>query len=132
MVRHATQVHHLVNNLPHYIGYSDSCGIGTRGVCKSGLNKIGPTIWQEKWPQKVKDLFNEGTLTINDFKLAGIVLKWLALECLTSNLLDTHAALFCNNTLAVGWTFKLISGSSLAAGRLLRFLGMRTHASHHW
>ena len=46
MGRHKTQVRQLVNNLPHYIGYSDSCGIGTGGVWKSGLNKIGPIIWQ--------------------------------------------------------------------------------------
>ena len=32
MVRHTTQVRQLVKNLPHYIGYSDSCGIGTGGV----------------------------------------------------------------------------------------------------
>ena len=47
MGRHTTQVRHLVKNLPHYIGYSYSCGIGTGGVCTSGLNKIGPIILQE-------------------------------------------------------------------------------------
>ena len=38
--RHKTQVHQMVNNLPHYIRYSYSCGIGTGGVWISGLNKI--------------------------------------------------------------------------------------------
>ena len=61
--------------------------------------------------------------------LSGLVLNCQALECLTSNLSNTHASLFCDNTSAVGWTFKLISGSSLAAGHLLRFLGMRIHAA---
>ena len=47
MERHTTQVLQLVNNLPHYITYSDSCGIGTGGVLTSGLNKICPIMWQE-------------------------------------------------------------------------------------
>ena len=84
-------------------------------------------MWQEDWPKKVNDLFNEGTLTINNLDLEGLVLNWLELECLTFNVSNTHIALFCNNALAVGWTFKLISGSSLSAGRLLQFLGIYIH-----
>ena len=57
---------------------------------------------QEYWPQKVNDLFNEGTLTINYLELAGLVLNWLALECLTYKLLNTHVDLFCDNTSALG------------------------------
>ena len=129
MGRYTTQVRQLVNSLPQYIGYSYSCGIGTGGVWTSGLNKIGPIMWKEEWPQKINDLLNEGTLTIKDLKLTGLVLNWLALECLTSKLSNTHAALFCDNNLAVGWAFKLISGSSLASIRLLRFLGMHIHAT---
>ena len=80
MGRHTTQVHQLVNNLPHYTGYSDSCGIGTGGVWTYGLNKIGPIMWQEEWPQKVKELFKADTLIINDIDLAGLVLNWMALN----------------------------------------------------
>ena len=58
MGRHTTKVRQLLNNLPHYIGYSYSCVIGTGGVCTSGLNKIGPIMWKEEWPQKLKDLLN--------------------------------------------------------------------------
>ena len=47
MGRKTTQVHHLVNKLPHYIGYSCSCGIGTGEVWTYGLNKICLIIWQE-------------------------------------------------------------------------------------
>ena len=45
--KHTTQVHQLANNLPHYIGYSDSCGIGMGGIWASGLNKIGPIMWHK-------------------------------------------------------------------------------------
>ena len=127
--KHTIQVRELVKNLPHYIGYSDSCGIGTGGVWTSVLNKIDPIMGQDEWTHKVKELFNEGNLTINNLKQAGLVINWLALECLTLKLSNTHAYLFCDNTLAVGWTFKLIPGSSLAAGNLLRFLGMLIHAT---
>ena len=129
MGRRTTQVCKLVKNLPHYIRYSDSCGIGTGGVWTSGLNKIGPIMCQEEGPQKVKGLFNEGTFTIKNLDLIRIVLNWLAIECLTSNLSNTHASLFYDNTSAVGWTFKLISGSSLSTGYLLSFLGMHIHAT---
>ena len=47
MGRHTTQVRQLVKNLPHYIGYSYSCGIGTGGVWTDVLNKICPIMWQE-------------------------------------------------------------------------------------
>ena len=89
--------------------------------------KIGPIIWQEEFPQKVKELFKEGTLNINNINLSGLVLNWLALECLTSNLANTCGALFYDNTSVVGWKIKLRLGSYLEVGRLLHFLGMQIH-----
>ena len=77
----------------------------------------------------VKEIFTSGTLTINYINLAALVLNWLALECITSNLTHNHASLFCDNTPAAGWTFKLRSGSSLAEGHLFLFLRMRIHAT---
>ena len=53
----------------------------------------------------------------------------MEIECIKPNLAHTHAALFWDKTSAVGWTFNLLSGSSLAAGHLLRLLGMRIHAT---
>ena len=43
-------------------------------------------MWQEEWPQKVEDLFNEGTLTIKNLDMTETVLNCLALECLTYNI----------------------------------------------
>ena len=86
-------------------------------------------MFQEEWPQKLKDLLNEVTLTINDIDMAGLVLNWIALEFLTYKISNNHAALFCNNNLAVGWAFKLRLGYSLEAGRLILFLGMHTYAT---
>ena len=53
----------------------------------------------------------------------------MEIERLASNLSNTHASLFYDNTSTVGWTFKLRSGSSLASGRILRFLGMHIHTT---
>ena len=55
----------------------------------------------------VKEIFTSGTLTINYIKLAGLVLNCLALEFITSDLTHNHASLFCNNTSAAGWTYKI-------------------------
>ena len=65
---------------------------------------------------------------INDLKLAGMVLNWLALECLAPVLKFKHAALFGDNSLAVYWAFKLQASASEVVGHLLRLLGMRIHA----
>ena len=61
--------------------------------------------------------------------MSGLVRNWLALECLTSNLANTHTYLFCDNTSALGRTINLISVSSVVAGHILRFLGMHIHST---
>ena len=75
-------------------------------------------------------LFNNSSLAINNLKLAGIILEWLALECLVPDLTHLHVCLFCNNTSAVSWVTKLRTSTSRAASRLLRFLGMQMHTRH--
>ena len=122
---HALQI---VKGLPHYVGFSHSCGIGTGGVWSSNAVIIIPVMWSLKWPQDIQDCFRAGILTINDLKLAGMVIHWLVLECLASMLQFKHAALFCDNLSAVSWAHKLQASASLIAGRLLRFLGIRIHA----
>ena len=80
-------------------------------------------------PLELKGLFKAGNLTISDHDMAGLVLNCLELECVTSNLANIKTSLFCDNTSAVGWSIKIISGSSLVVGRLLRFLCMCIHAT---
>ena len=46
MGKHPTHVRQLDNKFSKYVGYSDSCGIVIRGIWTSGLNTIGPIIWQ--------------------------------------------------------------------------------------
>ena len=78
MGKHPTQVRHLVNKFPNFIGYSDSFGIITGGVWTSGINKIGSIICQEECPQKVKEIFKVGILIVNNLGLVELVLNYLA------------------------------------------------------
>ena len=75
-----------LSSAPEHIGYSDACGIGAGGVWTSGTKGLNPVVWQVEWIAEVKDAFAKGILTINDLELAGLVLEWMALECLLPSL----------------------------------------------
>jgi hypothetical protein len=124
MKQHPTSVMLLIKTPPEHIGYSDACGIGAGGVWTSGTKGLNPVVWQVEWIAEVKDAFAKGILTINDLELAGLVLEWMALECLLPSLVGVHVAAFCDNTSAVSWSNKLATSTSKAAARLLGRLGM--------
>jgi hypothetical protein len=131
--KHPTSVMQLVIDYPNYIGYSDSCGIGTGGVWTSGTSSISPLLWHMEWPEDIKkDLVTSnnkgGKITMNDLELAGAALNWLVLECQDVQLEHKHIGVFCDNTSAVSWAHKLRTSKSIVAGRLLRMIGMRIHA----
>ena len=134
LLQHPTSVLQLIVELPNYLGYSDSCGIGTGGIWTSGTSPLSPLLWQLEWPIDIRDNLvtstnKNGTITMNDLELAGAVLNWLVLEC--QNHLDLrckHIGVFCDNTSAVSWAYKLRTSKSVVAGRMLRMLGMRIHA----
>jgi hypothetical protein len=135
MKNHPSSVLQLVTNLPDYVGNSDACALGAGGVWFSGLKNLPqPFLWQVPWPEDIRsNLVSEsnpnGTLTINDLELAGLVLNWLALECQPDlQLTFHHIGVFCDNTSAVSWAYKLRTSTSIVAGRLLRLLGLRMHA----
>jgi hypothetical protein len=133
MKDHPSSVLQLVQNIPDYIGHSDSCGLGTGGVWTSGLKSMKPFLWQLRWPDDIRNNLisssnPKGNITINDLELAGLVLNWLALECQNIPLAFHHIGAFCDNTSAVSWAQRLRTSSSLVAGRLLRLLGLRIHA----
>jgi hypothetical protein len=128
-----TSVLQLVTDYPAYIGYSDSCGIGTGGTWSSGLISLEPFLWKYEWPEDVKNQLctatnPNGTLTMNDLELAGMVLNIFALECNVPDLAYKHIASFCDNTSAVAWAQKLRTSKSKVAARLLRILSLRLHA----
>ena len=130
LARTPTPVQLLVSDFPNYILYTDSCKIGAGGVVTPGLDSIPYVVWQFEWPDDIQNRLvttdnPTGDLTINDFELAGMVLGWLVLEYIWKNLSFKHVGLFCDNTSAVAWAFKGSTSTSVAAGRLLRFLSIR-------
>jgi hypothetical protein len=135
MKTNPSSVLQLVTNFPDYVGNSDACALGAGGVWFSGLKHLPqPFLWQVPWPDDIRsnlisDNNPNGSLTINDLELAGLVLNWLALECQPGlQLKFHHIGVFCDNTSAVSWAYKLRTSTSIVAGRLLRLLGLRMHA----
>ena len=64
-------------------------------------------------------------LTINDLKLSGMVLGWLVIDTLVTDLQYQHIGFFCDNTSAVTWLHKGSTTTSPIAAALLRFLHVR-------
>ena len=92
MKKDPTAIQQLTSGFPDYVGYSDSCGLGTGGVWTPGLSTIDFIVWQYEWPQDIKnrlitDQNPSGDITINDLELAGVVMNFLVLELSTVNLI---------------------------------------------
>ena len=51
--KHPTHVYQLVQLFPDYIGFSDSCRLGTVGVWVSGQGKFSPFLWQFEFPHDI-------------------------------------------------------------------------------
>ena len=94
---------------------------------------LQPTVWRIPLPttiqnQLISDQNKDGTLTINDLEMAGVLLQWLALEIITpTSLKHKHVAIYCDNSSTVSWANKLTSTSSPIAAHLLRALALRQH-----
>ena len=114
----------LVPGQPAYIGHCDACKYGVGGVWTSGNRTIRPFVWRIKWPQDITDRVTDGTLTINDLEMAGLILQYLILEQLV-DMTHLHTAVWCDNTSAVSWTTKMSSSTSLIGQQLTRALALR-------
>ena len=68
-------------------------------------------------------------MSINTLELAGAVLAFLILDHKLYDLKYVHIVTFFDNVSAVAWAYKLRTSKNLAAGRLLRLLGLRIHAA---
>ena len=129
-----TSVLQLVADEPNYIGFCDACKFGAGGVWQNGSSPMAYTVWQLEWPtdvqQNLKTADNpRGKLSINDLEMAGLVLQWLVLENIAPTLQHCHLAMFCDNSSAVQWSYKLAQSRSHVASFLLRALGLRMHTT---
>ena len=90
-----------------------------------GTQEVPPIVWQHEWCEEIRALFNNGSLTINDLELAGMVLGWLVADDTFPSLEFKHIGIFADNTSAIAWLTKGSTTTSVAAGALLRFLHLR-------
>ena len=125
MTRVPTPIQLLVPDLPSIVKYTDACNIGAGGVIVPGSRMVPHIVWQFEWPDDIKQAKVLGTLTINDLELAGMVLGWLTIDALFTDLKFQHIGIFCDNTSAVAWLRKGSTTTSSAAAALLRFLHIR-------
>ena len=123
--RHPTPIQLLLPGDPHMIEYTDACKIGSGGVVVSGSVQMPNLVWQVEWPDDIKLEMSNGTITINDLELAGMVLGWLVLDDVVPDLSYKHVGIFCDNTSAVAWLVKGSTTTSAKAAALLRFLHLR-------
>ena len=133
VAKRPTSIFQLVSRPPHYISYTDACGLGAGGVWCSGTSSLHPFLWQVEWPADIQsNLITSknplGSITINDLELAGCLLGLIALEGQNIPLRHIHLATFCDNMSAVVWSYKMRNSVSPIAGHLLRAIGLRIHA----
>ena len=129
-----TSVLELVPDTPNFIGYTDSSKTAIGGVWTNG-NKSLPHqwVWRLEWPQVIQDKFISssnlnGTISINDLEMAGLLMGWLVLEqIIPESIQGAHIGLFCDNMSTVAWTQKHSTATSTIAGHLLRALALRQH-----
>ena len=63
-------------------------------------------------------MLEDGTLSINDLKMASVLLEWLVLEATMPSLHHVQAGIECDNASTVHWTRKF-TAKLLCAGHLL-------------
>ena len=132
MIKKPTSILQLVPQLPEHLGYVDSSKQAVGGVWLLDTNNgITHWVWRFQWPMEIQKQFQsadnkEGTISINDLELAGVLLAWMILEKLTSNnLKHAHVGIFCDNISSVEWATKQCTTTSVIAGHLLRVLALR-------
>ena len=128
-----TSVKELTPGLPWFIGYVDASKFGVGGVWIPGSFYIKPTVWRILWPADIQKALvsaqnKDGTISISDLEMAGVLLAWLVLENICpTNLQHSHVGIFCDNTPAVAWATRLASSKSKIGGHLCRALALRQH-----
>ncbi len=85
---------------------ASSHGVG--GVIIEKLSECPPTVFCLQWPPDITASIitksnKTGTLTNSDLELAGLVLLWIMMEHVCTDLVEKQVALFSNNSPSVGW-----------------------------
>ena len=122
----------LVLHPAAYQGFVDASKWGVGGVWFGQNNSLQPVTWFVKWPlsiasQLITDECPDGSISISELELAGILLQWLVLETIIPAELLQHCsvAIWCDNIPAVAWLYKLCNSTSQIASNIIRALAIR-------
>ena len=69
-----TRARELLPASPDYVGLKDASRDGAGGVWLSGNKRLAATVWRIEWPDWIKELLDDGAITINELEMAGNLL----------------------------------------------------------
>jgi hypothetical protein len=125
-----TKCSNLVTAWPDYIGIKDASKQGVGGIIIGENKAVPPTVFRLQWPDDIKaDVVSTanptGSITNSDLEMAGLILLWLVMEQVCTDLDNAHVALFSDNSPTVHWVERLASRHSQVAMQLIRALALR-------
>ena len=120
----------LVHSTMSYIGIVDLVQEGVGGVVLGYTKAVKVTVLWVEWLDHIQRLLlteqnPAGTITNSDLKMAGLLILWLVIEAVASDLKHIHVALLNDNRPAISWIGRMASKLLTIAGMLLRALVLR-------
>ncbi len=120
----------LVAGWPDFVRVVDASSHGVGGIIIGELLECPPPVFRLQWPPDITTSVitksnPTGTLTNSDLELAGLVLLWIMMEHVCTDLIEKRVTLFSNNSPSVGWVQCMVMRSSLVAEQLIWVLALR-------
>jgi hypothetical protein len=114
---------------PDFVGVVDASSHGVGGIIIGKLSECPPTVFCLQWPPDITtNVITKsnpmGTLTKSDLELTGLVILWIMMEHVCTDLAEKRVALFSNNSPSVGWVQCMAVRSSLVAEQLIWVLAL--------
>jgi hypothetical protein len=128
--RRPTCCQELVAGWLDFVGVVNASSHGMGGIIIGKLSECPPTVFHlQLLPDITANVITKlnltGTITNSDLELAGLVILWIMMEHVCTDLADKCVALFSNNSPSVGWDQCMAMRSSLVAEQLIWVLALR-------
>ena len=128
--REPTRCRELTIGWPDYVGIIDASSHGVGGVVVGELSGCVPTVFRWQWPEDIRQQLVSfenpgGTISNSDLEMAGLLLLWLVIECISGPLAEKRIALFGDNSPSIGWVARLGSRCSRIGENLIQALALR-------
>jgi hypothetical protein len=115
-----------------YQGLRDASSWGVGGVWFPGFLTLAPLVWYWECPLDVRNNLvtannPNGTISISDLELMGILMQFLVLEQAVPTLQHQSPAIWCDNNPAVAWFYKFRTIISHLAPHILLAIATILH-----